>query len=380
MAYGDAPAGGKGLFFFTSEEIARSEAVFKIIEQLPSILDGACFFGAGAIGKSLVWHFRRAGLRVGHFIDNNPALWGKEVLGLPIVSPEEHGARYRGKPLVLALSRGFRMVREQCRRMGLSVVPHYLCRSALGVCPFGKRMTAAEIEGTPAAAAALGIWEDDASREKYRALVRFQALFDEGVLPEAEAGHYFSPVYMPRKYLHSIADVGACDGDTLREFLRVTGGDFTAYYAFEPDPLNVAKILAGIASDEKRVRVFTLAAGEKPGTVRMRGFGSLLSNIAEDGELAVPVDSLDTVLGEAGIGLVKIDVEGFEPAVLAGMREIMERQRPALAVSIYHQVDHLWSLPLRIKDAGAGYALKLGCHGDLYSEAVCYALPSTAGE
>jgi hypothetical protein len=71
-----------------------------------------------------------------------------------------------------------------------------------------------------------------------------------------------------------------------------------------------------------------------------------------------------------------MDVEGGEPEALTGMEATIRRWRPALAISIYHRVDHLWALPLRIKNLYQGYSLRLGCHGDLYSEAVCYALPA----
>lgn len=363
--------------FFTCEEKKQSAEIAARIADLPTKLDGAALFGAGAIGKSLLWHFRRAGLRVAHFVDNQAALRRRTLDGVPIVSLADHMESLAvEKPLVLALAKGMREVREQCLRAGVcNLEPHYLVRAAFGLVPFGARMTAAEIDSEPAAGKGLEAWEDDASREKYRRLVRFQALFDDSRLPTAESGHYFSGNYIPPRFLRAVVDAGACDGDTLREFLTATEGDFDAYYAFEPDPENYRRLTVAIPAGDRRIRTFNMGLGDKTETLRLRGFGSLLSNIGEDGDVEIHVDRLDDVLGDASITLVKMDVEGHEPEALAGMVKTLRRCRPALAVSNYHKVNHLWELPLWIRDLDLGYRCRLGCHGDMYSEAVCYAVP-----
>lgn len=361
--------------FFSALEYSQSDQVFRDIEDLASRLDGCCFFGAGAVGRGLLWHFGKAGIKVPHFIDNNPRLRGQKVEGLPVLSLDDHLALAPTATVVLTLARGFRDARAQCRRHGIEPIPQYLVRSHFGLCPFGKRMPAAAIERDPAANAALAIWADTESARLYRTLVRFQALFDDAQLPPAAPGHYFSPEYMPRQYLRSVVDIGACDGDTLADFLNASGGDFTSYHAFEADPSNFARLAQTAPSRDSRVTLHNMALGDKPGTVRMRSLGTLLSNIGDDGDVDVPIDTLDHVLGDGDVTLIKIDVEGYEPQVMAGMEGIVRCRRPALAISVYHQVDHLWSLPLWIRNLDLGYSLRLACHSDLYSEAVCYAAP-----
>lgn len=361
--------------FFSREEIAKAETIAAALATLPAELDNAFLFGAGAIGQSLLWHFRQRQLRVSGFVDNNEALWGGERCGLPVISLQEFAVRHRDKPLVLALARGFRDVRAQCLALGLTrLVPHYLCRAALGICPFGNRLTARQVEEAPGAAQALDLWEDADSKKKFRQLVRFQILFDDAQLPPAEKDHYFSPAYLPKAYLKSVVDVGACDGDTLRDFLAATT-EFEAYYAFEPDPENFRKLSQTAPEGDNRIRLFNLGLDSETRNRHFRGFGSLLSNMGDDGDAEIRVDSLDNILGTSPVTLIKIDVEGHEPHALAGMEETIRRNRPALAISIYHQVDHLWSLPMWLNELNLGYRFRLGCHGDLYSEAVCYALP-----
>lgn len=50
--------------------------------------DKIVFFGAGMIGQSALNFVRNSGLRVDFFVDNNVSLWGGEVNGLPVYSPE----------------------------------------------------------------------------------------------------------------------------------------------------------------------------------------------------------------------------------------------------------------------------------------------------
>ena len=66
-------------------------------------------------------------------------------------------------------------------------------------------------------------------------------------------------------------------------------------------------------------------------------------------EVSVPVVQLDTLISAGTIGppdLIKIDVEGHEPAVLRGMANQLEGKRPALLIEVLSsgaadQVDRL---------------------------------------
>ena len=52
-------------------------------------------FGAGGIGRKTLAGLRALGIEPLAFADNNPALWGKRVNGLQVLSPQEASARYR---------------------------------------------------------------------------------------------------------------------------------------------------------------------------------------------------------------------------------------------------------------------------------------------
>lgn len=74
--------------------------------------------------------------------------------------------------------------------------------------------------------------------------------------------------------------------------------------------------------------------------------GSLDSNA--EGNERVEMTTIDEFSCSHGIGRVdyiKIDAEGFEKQVILGAKKLINRDRPKLALSIYHNTEDLITLP-----------------------------------
>jgi FkbM family methyltransferase len=130
-------------------------------------------------------------------------------------------------------------------------------------------------------------------------------------------------------------DVGANVGwHALHAARRPT---IEAVVAFEPDPFNAALLERNVAANRVRnVFISTRAVGAKPGTMDLFCYKS--SNLGRHsavidhgyGSRTVPVIDLDSALAEMqlddrAIAALKIDVEGFEPAVVEGATETLKR-------------------------------------------------------
>jgi hypothetical protein len=85
--------------------------------------------------------------------------------------------------------------------------------------------------------------------------------------------------------------------------------------------------------------------------------------------------ALDDALPVESPTYVKLDIEGAEPAALQGARRLLTRARPRLAVCVYHEPDHLWSLPLWVDALGLDYDLHLRAHRYNGFDVVLYAIP-----
>lgn len=116
-----------------------------------------------------------------------------------------------------------------------------------------------------------------------------------------------------------------------------------AVHAFEPNP-KMFRFLQRLAGE--RITVSPIALSDRSGVATLRvprhrrgGFsnqGASLSDVkVADDFMGVEIEAkrVDD-LGLDNIGFIKIDVGGFEQAVLAGARETLARDRPALLVEM----------------------------------------------
>jgi len=138
-----------------------------------------------------------------------------------------------------------------------------------------------------------------------------------------------------------IWDIGGNMGLFTVEMLRVSS-NIGAIHIFEPHPvpMQVAKDLLGSI---KNVTLHSLALGDQAGTAALfsedEGTGGSSLNPSEPRRKAIPVqvetgDSLVKNTDLEAPDIIKIDVEGFEPHVLLGMREIIAQKRPIIALEI----------------------------------------------
>jgi FkbM family methyltransferase len=130
-------------------------------------------------------------------------------------------------------------------------------------------------------------------------------------------------------------DVGANVGWHALHAARLPGVETVV--AFEPDPVNAELFERNrTGNNADNVVLVAAAVGERRGTAQLNRYKASNSgrhSLAVDhgyGSIAVPVVDLDGALDELGIAdkpiaAMKIDVEGFEPAVIAGAHRALGR-------------------------------------------------------
>jgi FkbM family methyltransferase len=137
----------------------------------------------------------------------------------------------------------------------------------------------------------------------------------------------------------TVLDIGANLGLVTLLLSRLVGPRGRVL-AFEPNPRLVDLVeLALSRARAENVRIFPVALGDAQAELELRvpmgnfGMGSLTRapSAPEVNRYRVPVETLSRVLSRERCGpirLVKIDVEGFEPQVLAGAHDAFQRQPP----------------------------------------------------
>jgi FkbM family methyltransferase len=148
-----------------------------------------------------------------------------------------------------------------------------------------------------------------------------------------------------RRQLSLVVDVGANTGQwlgALRKFVKVERAE-----VFEPNP-EAFEVLKASLGDDPGIRLHLTALGSAPGistlhvmrtsslSSLLRPVESLAAQYTEEHasvlrEVEVPVTTLDSVLPRGSdVDLLKIDVQGFERAVLLGGLDTLKRTRALL--------------------------------------------------
>jgi FkbM family methyltransferase len=147
----------------------------------------------------------------------------------------------------------------------------------------------------------------------------------------------------------TVVDVGANVGIYTAGFSRLVG-PHGKVVALEPAPTNLRTLLRAREVNEwSNVDIHGIAASDREGTMALEcsSFNSgnnALSN--RGGGVAVRTVRLDSLLAGTRVDFLKIDVQGWEAAVLRGAVETLRRNRP-IAVRL-----EIW--PKGLRRAGSG--------------------------
>ena len=83
---------------------------------------------------------------------------------------------------------------------------------------------------------------------------------------------------------------------------------------------------------------------------------------------------MDDVVDEK-VTFIKMDIEGAEYEALLGAKETIQKNKPKLAISIYHKPEDIISIPKLIKSMVPNYRLYIRHYSNADNETVLYANP-----
>lgn len=171
-------------------------------------------------------------------------------------------------------------------------------------------------------------------------------------------------------------DAGAYTGDTVREML--SKGIKPGYiYCFEADPLNYDRLIKYVNGlKEIPIRAENMALWDKETSldIKKANYNATVEPATEDGN--VIGFTIDEYFKNIKIDFIKMDIEGAERhALQGGMRTIL-RDRPVLAISIYHSLEDIADIPLMLGKNLDNYNYIIKHHSFSYSETVMYCVPN----
>lgn len=317
-------------------------------------------YGMGNGADKILAVCRQYGIEVSDFFASDGFVRGHAFHGKTVLSYTDVKEKYGAENLIVLLSFGsslpdvlalFDRVDAECELYAPDVP---VCGSTLFTWEFAKEHRA-ELETV------YSLLLDEESRRIFRNVVYYKLSGQIGYLRDAESSK--DEVYrdlLRADTIRSSADLGAYNGDTVRELMGYAPALETVY-AMEPDRRNFRK-LTDFADGLVRPHVIAThaAAWSKSETLSFAASGNRNAGAFAVGK-QVEVDALplDSVLKGEAVDYIKYDVEGAEADALIGSRETILAHRPRLLVSAYHRSEDIFALPLLLHKMAPDYRLYL---------------------
>jgi len=148
----------------------------------------------------------------------------------------------------------------------------------------------------------------------------------------------------------AFVDGGCYDCGTSKQFAEWCGGNYSKIFAFEPDPKKCQRCQASADGSSLRLELIASGLSDCAGTTRFAANENGSSHILDSEalyndflgeitgpEVTIPTVALDDIVGETEIGFIKMDIEGAELSALHGAEKTLLRDKPLLAICVYHR-------------------------------------------
>ena len=196
----------------------------------------------------------------------------------------------------------------------------------------------------------LGLFKDAHSRDIYEKnfTAHYNREYDDCI--ESIGSVQYFPDDIPIDY-YRVIDCGGYIGDTAELFIEKGA---KAVAVFEPGMKDFMKMSDNLNRFKlPELYLFPLAVSHQ-------------RHVAES-------IAIDEVLKNFRPTFIKMDIEGDELNALKGAEDTIKRYRPALAICVYHRINHIWDIPLLLNSWNLGYKFHLKCHNSYTMETVLYA-------
>lgn len=192
-------------------------------------------------------------------------------------------------------------------------------------------------------------------------------------VPDRE--QYFCPEIIRFEDNEIFVDAGCCDLGTSLS-LEKRCKSLKKVYAFEPDKDCYKRCLEKKRrSGSFEAKIFPYGTWSKKTTLHFEATGGGSSNICENGKDIISTITIDeTIDPEDKVTFIKMDVEGAELESLKGAKKIIQRDKPKLAICIYHKPEDMTEIPMYIKKLVPEYKLYVRHHSNGVGETVLYAV------
>ena len=320
---------------------------------------------------------------IAYLCDNNECLWGGDRYGKKILSPDE--MKNIENVFVIIVMGNPLAVMEQLKRRGVE----YIHISELHFSYYEKGTDTAWLtDSKEKIQNALALLQDDKSREIFTKVFCnkiYLSHSDHEYHSFQEGGEYFENGLWTLGEDECFLDGGAYIGDTIDDFINKTNHRYEKIYSFEYEKDNYdvlqRRIREAYFAEMNKIELYNVGIWDKEDKGYCVYFGEsdgtqIVSDAATNQNAQqCQLDALDHVLEGKRISVLKLDIEGAEINGLNGAKNIITRQKPKLAICLYHRPEDLWEIPCLIHEMNPAYKMIIKHHSMAnFTDTVLYAV------
>lgn len=361
------------------EKILKSD-----VKLLPRNIDKqVALYGAGSLGKLAKNFFDYLEIPFLYFVDKNSKLRNSDVdwNGVDIIKPEEVKEADKKKVLLIICIVTTQLIklRDELKAMGWDDIAFFydVCEAYSDRYPlkngwFLNNPSEDEIDAIKKVFSTL----DGVSRMHYLQFIAWRRLrielLIEGIQLNLNNRFFIQEITDVLHENEVFVDCGAYFGYVTLKFVELTNGKYNKIYAIEADKDSFA-VLENNLRNIPNCTTIKCALGDKNGEGNFyQGFG-YASKLNKFGTDKVKIATLDSLNIPATF--IKMHLEGGELSALAGAKTMIQKFRPILAITIYHDPNGAWKIPLCLMNYTQDYIyyMRLDSYGG--TGAVFYAVP-----
>ena len=357
-----------------SPDLARvASAADQILKTVPEgLLRGeipVSLYGLGFLGRWVLPRLKSQGIRLVSCFDANMALKGTSADGLPVYDARDL-ALARPEFVFISARHAVKPVSAMLSALDIAHVSYDAWHVAADFAAFR------DIHEY--------ILSDERSKEVLRAVLMTMLTGElEYCKTVCEGDQYFCLPRFRDSDNDIFVDAGAYDGDSAENFIRAHRGVFAKIVAFEPGPRQFADLKDRAAYLMKewsleagRIELINAGLGEVQYTTQAGSANGQLTSFAKGAYGAngadISIVSLDHMLNETRITFLKADVEGMEMAMLKGAQSTIRRDKPKIAVCVYHYPSDIPEIANYLRVLVPEYRFALRHHSPQLMETVLY--------
>jgi len=198
--------------------------------------------------------------------------------------------------------------------------------------------------------------EDEKSQKCYEDITNFRYNMDYNFLRDykVELDRQYFEDFINIIQCDKFIDCGAFDGQTSIDFAKYNPL-YKKIYMFEPSKISYLKCKNNLLR-YTNIDIFNNGVYSENINVKFTLEKGSANKIDKEGIEIIKCVKMDDVITEE-IDFIKMDVEGSEYEALLGCKNIIQKNKPKLAVCVYHKQEHFWKIPELILSYNKDYKI-----------------------